>query len=87
MSMFRWVDKDELDARAARMRNAHQQWLTWALRRGKGLPRIPTRLESQGGYGPIMATAEGREWAAEYWSVTLSDECLGGNHAEGRSAG
>lgn len=62
-----------------RMRRYHSAWLTRAIRRGggKSLPRIPVRLVSDGGYTPLMATVEGREWADAWW-----DEALGHHEAE-----
>lgn len=71
----RFFGSDDLPGHAERLRRFHSAWLTWALRRGgAGLPRIPVRAVSEGGYGPLMATSEGREWAEAWWGDALSFE-------------
>lgn len=77
--MFRAFFGDDFLARvAAHARALHSRWLTRALRQGggKGVPRIPTRRVSEGGYGPLVATVEGREWADQWWSDTLQNDQL-----------
>ncbi len=63
---------------AAKARLLHSRWLTRALQHGGGLhvPRIPTRKLSEGGFGPIMATREGQEWAEDWWQQTLDGDDL-----------
>lgn len=46
------------------------------MKRGAGLPRIPTRLVSRGGFEREMSTTQGREWAARWWDETLSRDDL-----------
>ncbi len=58
---------------AERMRRAHSEWLTAALRRGAKAPRIPVRRVSEGGWDSMMATEEGRAWAAEFWQGAIGD--------------
>jgi hypothetical protein len=76
--MLRHFFDDFWATAAEHARALHSRWLTRAIRHGggKGLPRIPTRLVSEGGYDPVMATVEGREWAEEWWSTTLNNEQL-----------
>lgn len=69
----RFFSRDDLLAKGEAMRRAHSSWLTRALRRGSRVPRIPTRLVRDGGFGPVMSTPEGRLWAAEFWSAALED--------------
>lgn len=59
---------------AEHARRLHSAWLTRAIRRGggRGLPRIPARRVSDGGYGPLVATTEGREWAEAWWADALA---------------
>lgn len=61
-----------------RARREHSIWLTRAIRArgGRGVPRIPVRLVSQGGYGPLVATVEGREWAEQWWGDALDNPDL-----------
>jgi hypothetical protein len=63
---------------AERMRRFHSAWLTRAIRHGggAGIPRIPARRVSEGGYSPLMGTVEGREWAEAWWNETLGLEEL-----------
>ena len=61
----------DLEARAERMRRAHSEWLTGALKHGKRPPRIPIRKVSDGGWGSIMSTPEGQQWAREFWEQAL----------------
>ena len=65
---------DAFDNLAERCRRLHSAWLTRAIRSGggRGLPRIPVRRVSEGGFVPLMSTFEGREWAEGWW-----DEALG----------
>jgi hypothetical protein len=75
--MFRFFfGSDDLRSAAERARRLHSEWLTRALRRGggAGVPRIPVRAVSEGGFAPVMGTAEGREWAEGWWSLTLEGE-------------
>lgn len=65
---------DDFEARGALMRRLHSLWLTRAMKHGsRSVPRIPTRLVSEGGFAPIMATREGREWAESFWNDTLGE--------------
>lgn len=52
-------------------RRAHSRWLTRAMQAGVKVPRIPTRRVEEGGFDPVMATTEGREWAAAWWRDAL----------------
>ncbi|MDX2116531.1 MAG: hypothetical protein SFZ24_13050 [Planctomycetota bacterium] len=50
----------------------HGRWLTRALQAPAGrLPRIPTRRMSEGGFGPMMRTVEGRDYAEFWWETAL----------------
>lgn len=77
--MLRQFFGDDFLARVgAQARAMHSRWLTRALHHGggKGVPRIPVRRVSDGGYAPVMATVEGREWAAQWWAEALESEAL-----------
>lgn len=63
---------DDLSVRAAIMRRVHSRWLSRAMRAGYVAPRIPTRRVDEGGYEPVMASPEGRAWAAEWWDRALA---------------
>lgn len=69
-ALFDLLSGEDPGERARRM---HSAWLTRAIRHGggQGLPRIPVRRVSEGGYGPLMATVKGREWAEQWWGDTL----------------
>lgn len=68
--MFSKQDWEDVGARMCR---AHSEWLTAALRRGCKPPRIPVRRVSEGGWGEMMATEEGRAWAAEFWQGAIGE--------------
>ncbi|MBX3385344.1 MAG: hypothetical protein KF768_02100 [Phycisphaeraceae bacterium] len=68
----RLFGSDDLSVRAEFMRRLHSRWLTRAMRVGFVAPRIPTRRVDEGGFDPVMRTAEGRAWAAEWWDRALS---------------
>lgn len=59
--------------RGAVARNLHSVWLTKALRSGRPMPRIPTRLVRDGGFDRELATPDGRRWAEEWWYKTLEE--------------
>lgn len=66
--MFRgFISRLELDAKAEAMRALHSRWLSRAVKHGSRPPRIPVRKVSDGGWGSMMATPEGRAWAEEFW--------------------
>jgi hypothetical protein len=83
----RLFSRGEYESVGESMRRAHSMWLTRAFR-GIGrngrkakrppLPRIPTAplTDAGGGFGPMMATPEGREWAREWWESTLDRDDL-----------
>jgi hypothetical protein len=78
--MFRaGLTRSELDEKAEAMRRAHSEWLSAALRWGMKPPRIPTRKVSDGGWGSLMLTPEGRAWAEEFWQSALAEEQESGN--------
>jgi hypothetical protein len=56
---------------AEAMRSRHSIWLTQALRRSSGYPRIPTKPVGEGGFSGLMTTSSGRAWAEEWWADTL----------------
>ena len=60
-----------------RLIRAHSRWLSWALKRGVPVPRIPTRKVVEGGFAHLKASAAGREWAKKWWSETLNGRSLG----------
>lgn len=63
---------DRLEEAGARARRLHSLWLSRALRRGsRPVPRIPTKLVSEGGFAATMATEEGRRWAEQWWDDAL----------------
>lgn len=68
------LGRGSFESISERMRRFHSAWLTRAIRRGGGrtLPRIPVRLVSEGGFHPLMATFEGREWAEAWWDEALA---------------
>jgi hypothetical protein len=68
--VFRQLITD-LEARAESMRRFHSAWLSAAFKRGARPPRIPTRKVSDGGWGSMMETPEGRAWAEEFWQGAL----------------
>lgn len=43
------------------------RFLTWALAEERGLPRIPTRRSSAGGFGALMRRPAARLMAAHWW--------------------
>ena len=57
--------------RALFARRQHSRWLTRAIRAGAKVPRIPIRRVDEGGFDPLMASAEGREWARVWWEEAL----------------
>lgn len=76
--MFRSLfAREDYEARGEAMRRVHSAWLTRMLRRGNRAARIPTRLVDQDGYAPLMATVEGRAWAAEFWEKVLGEDDAG----------
>lgn len=61
-------------------RRVHSRWLSDAIaHRVPTYKRIPVRKVSEGGFAPVMATTEGREWADGWWEgafvVCGSDRC------------
>jgi hypothetical protein len=73
--MFRaWVSGIDWEATAAAMRRLHSAWLTAAFKRGSRPPRIPVRKVSDGGWGSMMETPEGRAWAEEFWQGVLEGD-------------
>lgn len=61
---------------AEAMRQRHSVWLTRALRRPSGYPRIPTRPVGEGGFSAMMASPGGKAWAEEWWADTLQSDDL-----------
>jgi hypothetical protein len=49
----------------------HARWLSWAVRRGRHMPRIPVRKVSEGGFARLMTTRRGRQLAADWWEDAL----------------
>jgi hypothetical protein len=50
----------------------HSAWLTRALSGESGeLPRIPARRVQEGGFGALLWTSQGRQWAADWWRRLL----------------
>lgn len=77
--MFRFSFADDfLLSAAERARRLHSRWLTRAFRHGgaRGVPRIPTRPVSEGGFQPVTSTPDGRAWADRWWRDTLELEDL-----------
>jgi hypothetical protein len=63
---------------AQRMIIEHSRWLTrmlslefWEKLRGGGMPRIPVRKVSEGGFARLMSTPAGRYRAERWWERTL----------------
>jgi len=54
-----------------RMILEHARWLSWALRKGRRMPRIPVRKVSDGGFARMMATRRGRAYASNWWGEAL----------------
>ena len=71
--VFRWFGGTaRLDA-GRRMIREHSAWLTRMLgrRRTRGIPRIPVRKVSEGGFSKLMSTPNGRFRAERWWERTL----------------
>lgn len=66
--------------RGAAARRRHAAWLAQALRTPQRYPRIPVRPVNQGGFDPVVATPEGREWAEAWWWTTLARADLDVQH-------
>ena len=48
-----------------------ERWLTKHM--AAPVPRIPARSEKEGGYDELRRTAEGRQWAEDFWNLTLDN--------------
>lgn len=46
-------------------------FLSWALREGRDLPRIPRRRVSDGGFAMLLRMPGGRAAVAGWWNRTL----------------
>lgn len=57
----------DLPTPGERMRRMHEEWLSRALRRPDGAPRIPVRRVDQGGFSALLAAPGGRERADQWW--------------------
>lgn len=59
--------EDALEA-GARARLLHGSWLSQAMSGHlAGIPRIPVKRVSEGGFSGLMRTIEGRAWAERWW--------------------
>lgn len=57
----------------ARYRREHSAWLTRALgRAGPACPRIPVRRVERGGFGKLLARANGLVLSARWWAAALA---------------
>lgn len=63
-----------------RMVREHSLWLTWAMERLtageeelESFPWIPVRPVSEGGFGELAASADGRAWAEDWWDSAFLD--------------
>lgn len=59
------------DPHSDAMRRRHSRWLTAAIADPSHIPRIPVRRVELGGFAPLTATAQGRQWAEQWWSRTF----------------
>lgn len=66
--LWRWFSRRDPRIASERFRAEHSRWLTHAMLSGKRYPRIPTRLVSRGGFGPLMSRPEGSEIADRWWN-------------------
>jgi hypothetical protein len=46
-------------------------FLSWALKGDHGLPRIPTKLASDGGFGQMMKVPGARKLASRWWAKAV----------------
>lgn len=69
----RWRQISEIRTKGALWRAQTSAWLTRHMAQSAPAPapRIPTKLVDEGGYRELMASLEGREWAEEWWTLTL----------------
>lgn len=49
------------------VRRHHEAWLNWALTHDRGLPEIPRRRVSEGGFAGLVSTEDGRRIATGWW--------------------
>lgn len=70
----------EWETPSGRMIREHSVWLTWALeklaggeRELEGFPWIPVRPVDSGGFGEVVASAQGRAWADDWWDSAFLD--------------
>lgn len=54
-----------------RARREHSLWLTLALSSQRRFPRIPTRLESEGGFTRLLERPSGRTHTERWWRLAL----------------
>ncbi len=54
-------------------------YLSWALRQGSAMPRIPTRRVAQGGFGGILRNRGMRAAVLAFWERTLASSDQAGN--------
>lgn len=47
-------------------------FLTWALAKDRGLPRVPRRRVDEGGFGPLLQIAGARALVDRWWARVLS---------------
>ncbi len=66
---------DPFDA-GARVRRETETWLDRALAGEVHLPRIPVRRVSEGGFGHMSRSPEGRREMEAWWDRTLGDDEL-----------
>ena len=54
-----------------RMLRETETWLNWAIKQRSGVPRIPTRRVSEGGYGELVRRPLGRLMATHWWARAI----------------
>ena len=72
--MLDWIRfcKLRLIPAGERARREHERWLNNAIGGAYGpLPRIPTRLVRDGGFGGLRKTENGRRWADGWWGDAI----------------
>ncbi len=47
------------------------RWLSWAMSKGRDLPRIPTRMVDHGGFDRILKKPGARKLVAHWWRRVL----------------
>ena len=66
----RWKTQDTLDRRQ-QMIDETGAWLTWALKSGVELPRIPRQRVDHGGYAQLLKSPGAKAAVEHWWYRTL----------------